>query len=119
MCREIGEAIGRGLASQQPARSVARRPFLLGLGAAAIAAAAVPAVLEAGWFAGEDACERRGGVRGELASPVRAVPPPPAPPVPGGLLPPEPQAPEPRVDGDVGPPPEPDVLTLGELDVPH
>jgi hypothetical protein len=116
VCAKFGIAIAAALDDARrdgavpvaaPARS--RRPFLLGLAAAAGGlAVGVPALLA---LLSEPVCPAPAPT-GQIVAPQPATPEPPTPeppplPVPGGMAPPPPPAPEPRPRGDVAAPPEP------------
>ncbi len=123
VCREMGEAVAKGLAQAAPRRTVARRPLLLGVAAMLTAAGggAVAAILGAGSSglgfrtAGEQVqVSPPGAVNLPAPEPIppRVYGPPtpePSPPVPGQMLEPPPP---PRPEGEIGPPPAPDATKV-------
>jgi hypothetical protein len=113
VCRELGQAIARGL-TDQTRGGIGRRPFLLGFGAVTLAAgAAVPAMLRAGVFGGDDdGCDWRERTLGKFEQPPEPTPQPP-----GQLVEPPPAEPAPlveeaRPDGDVSAPSAPGEIHI-------
>ena len=130
LCRTIGEAIARQLAGGED-NLPGRRLFMIGVAAAASGVAlAVPL-----WMADDGGCPRRAGdiaepppppPPGGLEAPPPKPPPPPdvsvdgdiaepPPPLPGAIAEPAPPKPpppkpEPKVRGEMAPPPDVDVL---------